>query len=345
MLKAAAKALRVTLAEVPFLKIKGIIREPRLKGLQPDFMVKLGLPEGEQMLLVEVKTSGQPWPAREAINQLYRYRLSFPGAYGIFIAPFLSDQTMALCAREGVGCLDLAGNCRLSFSNVYIRKDGRPNPFGQRRELRSLYSPKAGRVLRVLLSHPGKRWRVQALAREAGVSLGHVPNVTRRLLDREWVQAEPGGLVLIQPRALLQEWAQNYDLGRHQRHDFYSLESVDEIESRLAAVCRKEGLQYALTGFSGAARLAPFARYQRAMVYVEGGIEGLAKALKLKAVTSGANLSLWSPSDAGVFYGAKKAGNAVTAGPVQIYLDLTAMGDRAQEAAEHLWEQVIKPLW
>jgi hypothetical protein len=46
------------------------------------------------------------------------------------------------------------------------------------------------------------------------------------------------------------------------------LKSIPEIEADLARVCSEKGIEYALTGFSGAARFTPAVRYNRAMAYV-----------------------------------------------------------------------------
>ena len=56
-------------------------------------------------------------------------------------------------------------------------------------------------------------------------------------------------------------------------HDFYSFGAPGEIEQRIDEVCRRAGVRYALTAFSGAERLAPFVRYQRATAYVEENLE------------------------------------------------------------------------
>jgi hypothetical protein len=67
------------------------------------------------------------------------------------VAPYISPVSAEICRKEGVGYLDLAGNCRLSFENVFIRREGIHNPFAVKRDLRSLYAAKSARVLRVLL--------------------------------------------------------------------------------------------------------------------------------------------------------------------------------------------------
>jgi hypothetical protein len=77
-----------------------------------------------------------------------------------------------------------SGNCLLTFDQVFVSKEGKPNPFVRKRDLRSLYSPKAERMLRVLLSAPGRWWKAQPLARESGVSLGQGFNVKKLLVLR-----------------------------------------------------------------------------------------------------------------------------------------------------------------
>lgn len=341
----AEQALVKCLEGVPFLQVRPSKRAPVTNGHRPDVLTKIKLPDREQLLVAEVKRSGQPRLAREAVNQLLRYRESLPDAYGVFIAPYISPQAASICTQEGVGYVDLAGNCHLSFGHVYIEKEGKPNPFARKRDLRSLYSPKAARVLRVLLTDPRRPWKMQALAAEAQVSLGQVANVKKLLTDREWLRVEHDGFRLREPGALLTEWSENYSYRRNQVHDYYSLRPIEEIEVELAAVCRREGIPYALTGFSGAARLAPAVRYQRVMAYVQNDRETVTSRLQLKAVSSGANVSLLTPYDEGVFYAVRDCEGIRVVSPVQLYLDLHGFRGRGEEAAKVLLEEVIIPQW
>lgn len=341
----ALAALRACLQEIPFVQVTAIEKESEKDGKNPDFRATLKLPTCDVPLLVEVKSSGQPRLAREAANQLFRSIGAIPGAVGVFIAPYISPRAAEICTQEDIGYVDLAGNCRLCFGQVYIQKEGKSNPFNQKRELRSLYSPKAERILRVLLNSPQKAWKIKDLAKEAAVSLGQVSNVKKLLADREWISTRKAGYQLLTPSFLLSEWAQNYDYRRHQIKDFYSLKNVGEIESALAQTCQQEGIRYALTGFSGAARYAPMVRYQRVMAYVADGIEKLAMKLNLKAVNSGANVSLLQPYDEGVFYQAQDIDGTQVVSPIQLYLDLFLFRGRGEEAAQALLEQVIMPQW
>jgi hypothetical protein len=197
----------------------------------------------------------------------------------------------------------------------------------------------------VLLLDPKKLWKLQPLAQEAGVSLGQVFNVKKLLADREWIRSSDEGFRLVEPGSLLTEWSQNYTYRRNVARDLYSLDAPQEIERKLAAACRDRGIQYALTGFSAAARLAPMVRYQRVTAYVSGDLGELIKGLGLKEVASGANVTLLSPYDDGVFFGATDVNGIRIVSPVQAYLDLLGYRGRGEEAATFLLEQVIQRRW
>ncbi|MCL5960618.1 MAG: type IV toxin-antitoxin system AbiEi family antitoxin [Chloroflexi bacterium] len=338
------KALRGCLAEVPFIQAIDTEQESMTAKGRIDILVKLNSQDREWILAVEVKTSGQPRLAREGINQLWRYREALPYDYAVLAAPYISPRTAEICSQEGVGYVDLAGNCRLSFGQVFIQKEGRPNLFAEKRDLRSLYSPKAERVLRVLLLDPVMRRKMESLAEEAEVSLGQVANVKKLLADREWIRVDKDGFWLSEPEALLAEWSENYNFRRNQVNDYYSLKSVGEIESELNEVCRQEGINYALSGFSGAVRVAPSVRYQRATAYADE-IERVASLLNLKRVPSGANVTLLEPYDKGVFFGVREVEDTRVVSSIQLYLDLKGFRGRGDEAADAVLEEVIRPLW
>jgi hypothetical protein len=341
----AVAAVEQCLADVPFCKTRRSSKQLRAGTSESDGTLKVVLPDTtERLLVIEAKRSGQPRSARDAVNSLLRLRAAYPDTYCVFVAPYISPAAAELTEQEDVGYVDLSGNCRLSFDRVYIRREGLPNKFAQRRDLKSLYSPKAERILRMLLLEPKRAWKIDKLAMAADVSLGQASNVKKLLEDREWLRRDSNGLVLNEPQKLLSEWAQNYRFSRNESKNFYSLDPLPVIESKLA-MAKESGAEYALTGFSAAARLAPMVRYQRASAYVTGDIEELAKRMGLKAVDSGANVSLIAPYDQGVFAGARTIDSVRIASPVQTYLDVLNSKARGQEAADAILNQVIKPTW
>lgn len=334
------EAFLACLRRVPSAAVETVENSDR----QTDLRARLRLSSGEiQDFICEFKNSGQPRRAREAINQMRAYR-DDPEIYCVFGAPYISPRTAELCESEGVGYVDLAGNCRLSFGDIYIERTGQPNPEPQRRELRSLYAPKATRVLRVLLKRPARRWKTQPLADEAKVSLGQVANVKKLLLDREWIGTSTIGFYLEEPEALLLEWAENYDPRKNRPRSYYSMKAYPNIESDIAEECARRDIRYALTAFSGAARISPAVKYQRVSAFVESA-ETIGAALDFREVESGANVSLLTPYDEGVFYDRQEIDNVYVASPVQRYLDLRTIKGRGEEAARAVLETELRPRW
>jgi Transcriptional regulator, AbiEi antitoxin, Type IV TA system len=345
----AAGRLASLLREVPSLKVSTTTGARTRGDSLVDFILEVRGPSVDRRLVCEAKASGQPRIARQACLALLDYTRSRKRDYPVFVAPYLSPAAAAICDQYQVGYFDLAGNCRLAFDPIYIRREGFPNAAVQKRDLRSLYSPKAERVLRVLLTEGKRTWRMQDLADKAGVSLGQVANVKTLLADREWIESESGGFRLrsldsaILP--LLHEWAGNYRAERSTAHDYYSPKPIPQTEGDLAEASRRIKVQLAFSGFSGAARFAPAVRYQRATAYVLGDIPALGDRLGLKPVSSGANVTLLTPYDEGIFYGEKEIERAPIVSAVQLYLDLTKTKGRGEEAAAAILEEVIKPIW
>ena len=305
------------------------------------------------VLVVEAKGNGQPRWARaaaDALDRRLREREECDNTYGVFVAPYVSEVGAEVLRERGFGYLDLAGNGRLAFDGVYVERKGKPNRFSERSELRTLFSPKASRVLRVLLMRPHEPWRMAALAEEADVSLGLVAKVKPLLLDREWAADTSEGIVLTDPESALDAWAGVFRRQRSEVRDYYGFGSVRELEERIAASAEALGARYVLAEFSGAERLAPHVRYSRAAAYVEAdALEEVAKRAELRPVETGPNVRLFEPYDAGVFFGSEHArgaeGGALVAHPVQLYLDLHKAKGRGEEAADFLCRQVLEPMW
>lgn len=378
-------SLTAILREAPLLARSSIRRERSSKEPTADLIVSIEMPAAARAqpltrrLVCEVRSSGQPRIARAACLSLAEFARKDQRAYPIFIAPYISPAAAAICEEYKTGYLDFAGNCRLAFDSVFIQKKEFPNPTAATRDLRSLYSPKAERVLRVLLASGPRMWRTQALADAAEVSLGQVASVKKLLADREWIESGrmgfglsgyaigspdggdngggPGYSLGSGSRAgtsgpldaavlpLLSEWARAYRPERSSSSEFYSIKPIPAIEAQLTEFTRTEKKQMAFTAFSGAARLAPAVRYQRVAAYVADGVDAIAEKLSLKRVSSGANVTLIEPYDDGVFFGAGELAGAPVVSPIQIYLDLAQIKGRGEEAADAILEEVIKPLW
>ena len=104
-------------------------------------------------------------------------------------------------------------------------------------------------------------------------------------------------------------------------------------------------IQYAFTLTSGAARVAPFLRYNKAFCYVKGSLSSIAKDLDLKKVNTGPNVSLMEPYDDGIFYGIQEIKGMNVVSDIQLYLDLKSYKERGEEAAEFVFEKRLKEQW
>lgn len=337
--------LRRTFAQVPFLVNIEIEPHAAFNNSTADYRVKLGLPEETVTLLVEFSGNGEPRFIRQAISQLQEMMKKANGLPGMIVAPQLFDKSASLCREAGISYLDFSGNCWLSLKNIYIERSGDPKLRPERQILRSIYHPKAERILRVLLANPGKEWNTDSLAREANVSLGQVFKVKQHLLKLEWVSDIRNKLQLIAWRELLDDWKQNYSWQMSQFFHFYSRSNDADIERELAKVCDNGKFRYAFGLFTGAARLAPYTRTRQLFAYVDGDLNTVQDALDLKVVDSGANVTLLAPYDEGVFYGMSELDGLMICSPVQLYLDLNSYKGRGEEAAQFLFERIVEPQW
>jgi hypothetical protein len=148
--------------------------------------------------------------------------------------------------------------------------------------------------------------------------------------------------MLARPRELISEWRGTYRFERSRRRDYFTLDPAATAEQRTAAVCKGASSRYALAAFSAAARYAPAVRYQRVFAYVQSS-DSVAQALSLKAVESGANVTLLEPYDDAVCQGAREVDGVVLTSPTQTLLALASIKGRGEEAADVILRDVLEP--
>lgn len=345
LINQAESAIRYCLKSLSFLSIKEVQSEFKQDKVQADLWVRLEGADNYPDLVVVAKSKGEPRFIRDAVNQLLRYLDYIPNTYGLIVAPYISQRSAEICKEEGIGYIDLSGNCYLSFHQVYIEKEGKPNTKLEKKILKALNYPKAERVLRVLLNNPNMTWKTENLTNEANVSTGMVSKVKQRLDAMEWIKTGPSGFQIRDWTDLLDTWQKEYKFSRNTIYNLYSLKPPDSIEKDIADYCREKDIPYALTLFSAASRLAPYTRYKRVYAYIDTDIDLLKDVLDLKDAPTGPNVTLLLPYDQGVFYGLKEYEGLPVVSPVQLYLDLISNKGRGEEAAQFLFDKVIKPQW
>jgi hypothetical protein len=343
----AAIALESILKEIPIITIEKVELRPSMGRNEIDVLVRLTAANRPHVLACEVKSNGQPRYVRDGLLQLRNYiEHSNLQATPIFIAPYLSLEARMICVENKVGFVDLQGNMRLEFDGVFIERTVSDKPPPERRELKSLFRPRSAQVLKTMLRDPKRPWRVEELAQSAGVSLGHVSNVRTGLLDREWAEVSERGLYLSRPNELLDAWRDAYEPPLGKRMSFYTVMHGKAFEdtARAALGIDKINGRAVFCSFSAAHWLAPYGRTGMQYFYAdESGLDRLKPALQLSAAGKGENVIVTIPKDRGLLEDTvEPAPGALCTGPVQTYLDLSAAGERGQEAAEHLRREQLK---
>jgi len=309
-----------------------------------DLLARFKLGEHEQTMVVDVVSLGQPRQIRAAVTKLSEVRKAMPAAYPVAASVYIGSQSARILKDNGLGFVDLSGNCYLAFEHVLIEKDGKRNVRPSTRPLRSLFAPRATRVVRVLLAEPTRPWRLEELARAAEVSLGHSHNVVKRLEDLRWVERDHGQRIhLGKPADLLQAWCESYTVRSNEITSYFVPERVSrKLMTDVARVAAAEGRRYAFTLGAGLSLVAPQPRVTALHCYLEGDPASLAAALGLRpAAESDGALHVLTPYDPGVFYGTlEKAGLKVVSVP-QLYADLVHADRRGAEQAEHLRREAM----
>ncbi|MDG6970081.1 MAG: hypothetical protein JRN54_03110 [Nitrososphaerota archaeon] len=330
---------------IPSLRIEDIRREVMLgPGLRVDALANAKVGGRTQELVLEVKSLGEPRLVEQAITQLRQVVRTRPRAYPVVAAPYLSERSRGICKAEGVGYVDLAGDAYLEFGSVLVDRIGAEGRALEKRGLRTLFAPKATRVLRTLLQQPSEPTTITKLAKTCSMSPAGAYLVVD-LLDKKGLVTRGGdrSIVLAEPDRLLREWAKNWTWEKSPLSYYFSFDkTADQIMARVSETTKRLGIEYALTGMAGASLIAPFVRFTDVSFYLRSGKETLVKEMDLRPVSSGANVVILDPYDEGVFAGVREIRGSRVVSDIQLFVDLFNYPARGQEQAEALFEQAIK---
>ena len=321
---------------------------------QVDGLLRVDYSGVTRLLAVEVKSHGAPRFVRSAVYRLescvarMRQWIEEYGAKQLIpmlVSPYLSPESRAICCDHDVAYLDLEGNTRLVFDGVYLERSVPYKPKSETRALRSIFTPKAAAILRALLREPDRPWRVTDLAAKANASLGHVSNVRKALLEREWIDRRHDGVVLTQPNALFQTWRENYRRPRgHLINGYTHFHGRQFDELTRTALNPHLDLPRAVYSLASAAQwLAPFSRDGTQSFYTDdAGAQLLRETLNLRPVGKGPNVVLHVTTDESLFDDAvEPIPSLFCTDPIVTYLDLWCGNDREREAADHLARELL----
>lgn len=293
-----------------------------------------------RVLVFEVKSSSRPGQVAHAAEQLLAY--ADKRVIPVLVVPYMSRAGAETADRLRLNWIDLSGNADVRAENLHLRVQGRPNEFGSRGRPSSPFAPKSARVTRELLLDPARWWIQKDLAAATELDDGNVSRIVRRLDEEFLLERRGRELRPRDPDLLLDAWAQDYRFDRHDILPAHLSGSGIELARVLAGRLESLNIHHAFTGLPAAWVMDQFARFRLTTVYVDGDPREAIERLDVRREAKGANIQLVGPNDAGVFSGEDDHDGLHCVAPVQAYLDLLQLPERAAEAAQHLRAQHLR---
>ena len=264
----------------------------------------------------------------------------------VVVAGESTARAREILTEAGVGLVDGLGNVRLELPGLLVRIASK-KPV-RRATVPVRLSGKSGLVAQAMLCDVDRSWQVGDLKQRCGVSIGLVHRVLLRLEGEGVVEAHGAGPAktrrLSNPAALLDLWAEEQiDLPTRQRV-FMLAQTTDQLIGSLSEGLEAAGVDYALTGAAGAARLAPFVTSVAVTdVWLESTADPSVVCARLGAtpVDSGPNVVFLQERDDGPLAFRTQIEGLWTSNVFRLYLDTRRDRRRGLEQSDHLRREVI----
>lgn len=218
----------------------------------------------------------------------------------------------------------------------------RPAPGGLRDSRSSPFAPRASRVVRALLSDPGRSWRLSDVAVLCDLNPGNVHRALAALVDRGMVERDQDAYVVAEPGSMLEAWADQHQVPRERMW----LRPGGDLRAFVRKLVSQLDGKAVVSGELAAEELAPHLAAESAIVHVldpqrfaelPPGDQPLSSA-RLNGSPGQVLLDL---ADKG--YGDFRVDrqDLPLSSPARVYIDLARDRGRGREAGEHLRRHVI----
>ncbi len=277
------------------------------------------------------------------VGAIERLRQRIQGAENhaipLVAVPFMSQSGRDRCTAACISWVDLSGNAAISAPGVRILIEKKPNLYKTPGRPTSIFAPKSSRIARWLLIHPNKWHTQREIARATNSNEGYTSRIVARLEKNDLIVRDDSGAIRPRdPGILLEAWSEYYDFEKHSiRRGHVAARSGEQILRLLIEGLSRSSIPCAATGLAAAWLMDSFAGFRIVTIYLaEEPTAELLSSLDFREDERGANVWLAVPNDEGVFHGSMKINGIRCVHPVQVYLDLSAHPERAEEAAKHL---------
>ena len=297
-----------------------------------------------QRFCVEVKSNGE----KRFVNMFMMLASQYhDDSCYVFVAPYISEASAESIYKSNLSYIDLSGNCYILSKRIVIHFQGNENKYIEKREKKNYLSKAssvASAIIRTMLSDIERSWQVITLSKESNKAIGTVSNVKSFLRDRDWINETSRGEFKLQNiKEMLYAWAKDYHKKDSRTFEYYSLDSIAELEQKISDWSFKHDYSALLGGFSAAARYAPTVRYKKLEVYVEQqAFNEFLLDMDLQPVSSGGNVVITIPHDETPYMFYREINRSVVTSPVQTVLDLLGNAGRGEEAAEAIIAKEFK---
>nr|WP_300148896.1 hypothetical protein [Propionicimonas sp.] len=271
------------------------------------------------------------------------------GARRMVVSRYLAPQAQEGLRERGIAYADATGNVLLTSADPLILVSDRgatADPWrGPGRPTTSLKGLPAALLVRALVDY-APPYTVPQLADAAGASLGAAYRLVDYLADEGILShTVRGPIASVDWTRLLRQWSQEASV-------LASSATWSYLEPRgMAALVEQlrqlpQDVRYALSGSLAAQPYAPYAEPRLALLYTEDP-PGLASALGLRPVDTGANVVLASPRSPAVFERTSDWLGATIVAPSQAVADLLGGPGRNPAEGDYLlnWMEANTDDW
>jgi hypothetical protein len=321
-------------------------------SVTPDVVIELERLSKRLRIFVEVISSGYPRDIRDAVWRLDAFTNQRSSSYDsirMIAAESLSPGAKKELKERDIAFFELGGSLYLKHEYWLINIQKPSKPSASKRAVQ-LFTGARESVIHALLVHNHEWLTGTELSELAETSQYTCSLVLQELTNREWSESVGGGPTrrrrLVEPGALLDAWAAQWQRRQEETTKWYTfVEDPKLLLARLTELVARQDIDFpwAFTGTAAANVFAPLlTSTDNAEIIVPAGYaEHMARALNLKPVTKGANVTLIERDGASLLFRDEHPDYpAFFASPYVLYLDLLNGRGRNKELAEHIRDKL-----
>ena len=296
--------------------------------------------------LIDYRPRADAASVAAAVEDLLSRRKNLPeDMHPLLVVPLMNATGCAICEREDVDWMDLAGNAYItSLPRIRIIIEGKKPAARPRGRKNSVFATKSSRLAHWLLLHQGRAHTHGQLTEATGLDKGQLSRILSRMLDLRLIQRQDNGYILTRPSTLLEAWREAYQppcksILKGVIPSRSGEETVRIIEDGLRTAKRK----YVLGGLASAYGWGACTDFHIATFYLDATASPqLLNKIGFAETNRGANVWFMQEADDVAFLGSAKSGKSNLASPWFTSVDLAAHPEGSKDAADHLRRHVLK---